>query len=126
MKPKEQRIAIAELLGWKWIQTNYEAESGLIGTDSPHSGNIPYQGRNYPSNRHLPMYGKAIPDYLNDLNAMREALLTLPPDAPWNYYLSQVIWEENPSRLVTDMDRAQATAAQQARAFLEIKKLWKQ
>jgi hypothetical protein len=72
MTQEEKQIAIAQVCGWKWIQTNHDAKSGLIGTNSSHSGNIPYQGRNYPSNKHLPIYGKAIPDYFNDLNAMHE------------------------------------------------------
>ena len=109
MKPEEQRIAIAKACGWKKkYSSTYDKKCWYneLGTKV-----APTQDQ--------------LPDYLNDLNAIRQALLTLPPDAPWNYYLSQVIWEENQSRLVTDMDRAQATAAQQARAFLEIKKLWK-
>ncbi len=102
MKPEEQRVAIAKTCGWRYIDSKTIYPRGI-------KDGVTHE----------------LPDYLNDLNAMREALLTLPPDAPWSYYLSQVIWEENPSRLVTEMDRAQATAAQQARAFLEIKKLWK-
>jgi hypothetical protein len=119
MSPKAQQIAIAEACGWKWIQTNWESKSGLIGTDSPHSGNIPYEGTNYPSNRHLPTYGKAIPDYLNDLNAMHkaekilkggmrskyDAELTLICSRDYNF-----IWE--------------STAAQRAEAFLKTIGKW--
>jgi hypothetical protein len=108
MNEEQQRIAIAEACGFK---AKTDRHKPMWAT---------------PDGKTLLTMPEHLPDYLNDLNAMREALLTLPPDAPWNYYLSQVVWEENPSRLVTDMDRAQATAAQQARAFLEIKKLWKQ
>lgn len=132
MKPKEQRIAIAEACGWKWIQTNYEAESGLIGTDSPHSGNIPYQGRNYPSNKHLPMYGKAIPDYLNDLNAMHEAetLVIYANDKFPKKYTQQIkaaiCRDAEVKKAQMDFDMCiTATAAQRAEAFLKTLNLWK-
>jgi len=129
MKPKEQIIAIAETCGWKWIQTNYEAESGLIGTDSPHSGNIPYQGRNYPSNRHLPMYGKAIPDYLNDLNAMHEAEKTLDFEQSelFEDELCDVTFKDNDgleNPLPCRFSVCHATAAQRAEAFLRTIGKW--
>lgn len=102
MNPEEQRIAIAKACGW----AEYD-----IGWGRKHEFGY--------------VILRQLPDYLNDLNAMRGALLTLPDDAPWSYYLSQVIWEEDRTKLVTDMMRAKATAAQMARAFLEIKGLWK-
>jgi hypothetical protein len=113
---KAQIIAIAEACGWKWIQTNFEAKSGLIGTDSPHSGNIPYQGTSYPSNRHLPTYGKAIPDYLNDLNAMHEAEKVLPRQLRGRF---QTLLAE------LSLTPYSATAAQRAEAFLRTLDLWK-
>ena len=122
MTPKSQIIAIAEACGWKWIQTNFEAKSGLIGTDSPHSGNIPYQGTNYPSNRHLPTYGKAIPDYLNDLNAMHEAEKTLNPIQAAEYarILTSTAWQsEQP--VFAPMT---AKADQRAEAFLRTIGKW--
>jgi hypothetical protein len=121
MKPKEQRIAIAEACGWEWIQTNYEAESGLIGTDSPHSGNIPYQGRNYPSNKHLPMYGKAIPDYLNDLNAMHEAEKTLNDDELFK--MSRFLQHITRSTLI-GVAVMTASAPKRAEAFLKTIDKW--
>jgi hypothetical protein len=130
MNLEHQRIAIAEACGWKWIQTNHEAKSGLIGTDSPHSGNIPYQGTNYPSNRHLPTYGKAIPDYINCLNAMHEAekLLYGNLNLPKKY--TQQI--KNAIRREAGVTKAQmdfavcitATAAQRAEAFLRTIGKW--
>ncbi len=132
MKPEEQTIAIAESVGWKWIQTNFEAKSGFIGTDSPHSGNIPYQGRNYPSNAHLPTYGKAIPDYLNDLNAMHDAMAYLDPEQMTQFAseLSALVLE-NPHKYWWDLSShevghvANATAKQRAEAFLKTLGLWK-
>jgi hypothetical protein len=130
MKPKAQMIAIAESCGWKWIQTNDEAKSGLIGTDSPHSGNIPYQGTNYPSNKHLPTYGKAIPDYLNDLNAMHEAekMLYGDPNLPKKYtqQIKKAIRREaGVTKAQMDFDMCiTATAAQRAEAFLKTIGKW--
>ena len=109
MKPEKQRIAIAKACGYK---KKYSTQ---------------YDSMCWYSNdgRYVCLSINELPDYLNDLNAMREVLLTLPDDAPWSYYLSQVIWEDDRTKLVTDMMRAKATAAQMARAFLEIKGLWK-
>ena len=121
MTEKQQRIAIAEACGWKWIQINFEAESGLIGTDSPHSGNIPYQGTNYPSNRHLPTYGKAIPDYLNDLNAMHEAERTMGDPQLWDEYQSYL---SDAMRNIGWIYHA--TAAQRAEAFLKTIGNWEE
>ena len=121
MTEEQQRIAIAEACGWKWIQTNFEAKSGLIGTDSPHSGNIPYQGTNYPSNRHLPTYGKAIPDYLNDLNAMHEAERTMGDPQLWDEYQSYL---SDAMRNIGWIYHA--TAAQRAEAFLKTIGKWEE
>ena len=131
MTEKAQIIAIAEACGWKWIQTNFEAKSGLIGTDSSHSGNIPYQGTCYPSNRHLPTYGKAIPDYLNDLNAMHEAEQILWGMGWSNRYafndnLANTLKGRTVNRNEWDAETLlDATAAQRAEAFLRTLNLWK-
>ena len=124
MTEQQQRIAIAQACGWKWIQTNFEAESGLIGTDSPHSGNIPYQGTNYPSNRHLPTYGKAIPDYLNDLNAMHEAEKILTEVQFGDYYIEHLKMARGESQYTIDRSMVCATAAQRAEAFLKTIGKW--
>lgn len=126
MTEEQQKIAIAEACGWKWIQTNFEAKSGLIGTDSPHSGNIPYQGTNYPSNRHLPTYGKAIPDYLNDLNAMHEAekVLTEEQRIAYSDHTYDIACEEQDA---TGMWRwLSLTASQRAEAFLRAIGKWEE
>ena len=120
MTEKAQIIAIAEACGWKWIQTNFEAKSGLIGTDSSHSGNIPYQGTSYPSNRHLPTYGKAIPDYLNDLNAMHEAEKVLDDVTQRGDY-----WDCLFSLTGGEFEMCHSTALQRAEAFLRTLNLWK-
>lgn len=126
MTEEQQRIAIAEACGWKWIQINFEAESGLIGTDSPHSGNIPYQGTNYPSNRHLPTYGKAIPDYLNDLNAMHEAEKILTEVQFGDYYIEHLKMARGESQYTIDRSMVCATAAQRAEAFLKTIGKWEE
>jgi len=128
MTPKQQRIAIAEECGWKWIQTNSVAFSGLIGTDSSHSGNIRYQGTNDPSNDHLPTYGKAIPDYLTDLNAMHEAEKVLTEGQIYSYTgnLCKLMPHTKifPSVHVSWTETVRATAAQRAEAFLRTIGKW--
>jgi hypothetical protein len=57
MTPEKQRIAIAEACGWKVIKLwNGEIHGKPIGEQGPF---------------------REVPDYLNDRNAMHEALMTL-------------------------------------------------
>jgi len=98
MKPKEQRIAIAEACGW------------TKGYDWSRSDGI-----------------GVLPDYLNDLNAMHEAEKTLDDDQDLEYSecLEPVVkarWGANNS---CDMQRLRsATAAQRAEAFLRAINKW--
>jgi len=57
LSEEEQRIAVAELCGWKKIKSL---------TNKLPIGLAPYSGR-------LDHYRQEVPDYLNDLNAMHEA-----------------------------------------------------
>lgn len=56
MKAEEQRIAIAEWCGWKQSQPGVTGERRWVLKDGD-----------------VPSYIGALPDYLNDLNAMHEA-----------------------------------------------------
>ena len=108
MNPDEQRIAIAEACGWKrhprdpWIVT---------------APNMP--------NSVQPL--STIPDYLNDLNAMHQAWLTLShfnrdcfESALYSVIVGQAEYNRNDDQpYITN-----ATALQRARAFLETLGLW--
>jgi hypothetical protein len=101
MTPESQRIAIAEACGWKvhpkdkWV---------VIPPNSPHSVQ--------------PLY--TLPDYLNDLNAMHKAKLSLSPEelGTFTCILIQMGVDRNFHFMV-------ATAEQQAEAFLRTIDKWK-
>lgn len=103
MKPEQQRIAIAEACGWKII-SNFG--SGVVYGQNP----------NYPSSNQ-------VPDYLNDLNAMHEAELTLLKSdcLLWHRYASFL-----DSDYVNQPYTVGATAAQRAEALLRTLNLWKE
>jgi hypothetical protein len=115
MKPEAQRIAIAQACGWE-----------------------PCEPRSYfkspPSHAWMKdeaYYGglNAIPNYLNDLNAMREAEKVLTEKLSKVEYaeeLSRVVGRVLPFRSpgVTDFDKMHTTAAQRAEAFLKSLNLW--
>ena len=104
MNPEQQRIAIAEACGWKFIPEYYHGE------DQP-----PEFTTVTPDGRHLCGY---YPDYLNDLNAMHEAEKMLNRESGYHgiggYGLYLVALEHNVS----------ATASQRAEAYLKTLNLW--
>lgn len=61
MKPEAQQMAIAEACGWKY--TSLPADGGCYGWQHPTGGNL--------------LSVACLPDYLNDLNAMHEAVSML-------------------------------------------------
>jgi len=63
MNPEQQRIAIAEICGWRLVEDNPDYEPYW---EDP-KGNMIAVG--FATHR--------VPDYLSDLNAMREAILSL-------------------------------------------------
>lgn len=97
MKPEPQRIAIAEACGWHTIAFN----SGWVKVGDGETQAM-------------------IPDYLNDLNAMREAEVTLMdrPEAWGNYC---IFLRRN---FVRPDSAIGATASQRAEAFLRTLDLW--
>ena len=112
MTPEQQRIAIAEACGW---------------------ANIRWNGVRYNWVGHRPETARddyALPDYLNDLNAMHEA-----ENSQGRYDLS--FWDsysENLAMITQRDDKpiwvivncVRATAAQRAEAFLRTLDLWDQ
>jgi hypothetical protein len=99
MKPEAQRIAIAKACGW----TKFTPET------------VQYTAR-----RSDGKWGP-IPDYLNDLNAMHEAVETLRgKDGPQWFDFQRTLMIECGSW----MNCIQASAAQRAEAFLKTLGLW--
>jgi hypothetical protein len=95
MNPEQQRIAIAEACGWEPIPEGY------YHPDNP--------------------IGQTMPDYLNDLNAMREAEASL---FGTNYWVACKY-----ERLITRMASSwawHATASQRAEAFLRTIGKWEE
>jgi len=115
MTAEQQRIAIAEACGWTYTKTVKE---------------LPY-GR-APEGKHPTMFGKEVswdiplPNYLNDLNAMREAehLLFSRKKPLWDSFAMHLC--NIGYRGTTTIKYAiHATAAQRAEAFLRTLNLWK-
>lgn len=127
MNPEKQRIAIAEACGWTAIEDidgfwRAVDASGYVTTDLWIS----------ESN----VWSAGMPDYLNDLNAMRGASDTLNDDQQWQFvqHLNEI------TRIKHDSDSddwfihrtdwiwrmLNATAAQRAEAFLRTIGKWEE
>ena len=110
MKEQEQRIAIAEACGWH------------VSYDPPH-----YQGM-HPVLHQADDTPVQLPDYLNDLNAMHEAIcsseLHTNNGLAFSYLnlLTEIVGGKPDYQC---MALIQATAAQRAEAFLKTLNLWK-
>ena len=102
MTPEQQRIAIAEACGWRMVRSDFPDKS-WIKPDATYGG----------------IGVSALPNYLEDLNAMQEAekVLGLKYDQ-WTRELRGVCERER--RCVES-----ATARQRAEAFLKTLYLWK-
>ena len=112
MKPEQQRIAIAKACGWK-----------NCGWDTPHGFSFSCPCGAHPDNAGY-ITLSVLPDYLNDLNVMREAegKLTLPQFRTYCDCLFAVAVEfYGPTGTHYAM---QSTAAQRAEAFLRTLTLW--
>lgn len=106
MDKEKQRIKIAEACGW----THVEKEEG---------------GAIYGCPAIKPMFDScrlfAIPDYLNDLNAMHKAESTMGDPQLWMEY------EDNLAKVMNHVGWVwHATAAQRAEAFLKTLNLWEE
>ena len=114
MTNDEIRIKIAEACGWTHVE---KEEGGAI--------------YGYPKINSCRLF--AIPNYPEDLNAMYDALAHLTPEElrQWAVELTAIVLENN-SGAWWDLDISEtaqvlnATAAQQAEAFLKTLKLWEE
>jgi hypothetical protein len=116
VSPEAQRIAIAEACGWLSIKNHSTIRiNGL------------WMG--YPPKNAIINKPVELPDYLNDLNAIHEAISNQGWDA--NEMLSflrnlkeivapHYLWEN----MLTNWCLSHATAAQRAEAFLKCLNLW--
>jgi hypothetical protein len=110
MNPEKQRIAIAEACGYKRCVNQdgigYAAEVWV----KPGLPTVPYPDR--------------LPGYLNDLNAMHEAELSLSFDQWMNFSNTLQQLTENDTESPAFNRGMSATAAQRAEAFLRTLNLW--
>jgi hypothetical protein len=110
MTPTAQRIAIAEACGWVNIRQSNTWWYGLR-----------------PGNNGLwDRPAEAIPDYLTDLNAMREAEKVLDFEAYMNFAVIVRNLVENDTDSPAFNREISATATQRAEAFLRTLGLWRE
>ena len=135
MSPEEQRITIAEAAGWTWV-----THEDWLGTWVPHDDWLGAKGWGWElkgASLHTCDYyrcekelaASCLPDYLNDLNAMREAEKVLTKDKRTqlvNVLLRVVIKDLDRNTPILDKLRVlyYASAAQRAEAFLKIIHKW--
>ena len=120
MTPEQQRIAIAEFCGWKW--------DGRFTVLDPNGKRLCSRDGEEGLTWKQACLQKKIPDYLNDLNAMHEAWLKLPPSEKERFeseLYSIVIGQGEYSRNDDAGWITNATAAQRAEAFIKTLNLWK-
>lgn len=106
MTPEQQRIKIAESVGWL---VNKDGRSGISPINRE-------QGLTNPE-----ICSWILPDYLNDLNAMAEAEKSLPDLNLYRKFLYLVVLDDPTN---TANEPAFATASQRAEAFLRTLGLW--
>ena len=101
MTPEAQRITIAEACGWKRDE---------ICDNWKRTGDVAYcDGRS--------LHYRQIPDFLNDLNAMHEAVCHL-DDKQRRWFCNHIV------ELTGTFEAINATAAQRAEAFLRTIGKW--
>jgi len=110
MKPELQRIAIAEACGYKNVHAFNAWKEGVYHTDGTIVGDFDGRTKIW------------VPDFVNDLNEIHSAVLTLSPD-------DQFVWQHKLMVLVNDKGPkcgpfANATAETRAEAFLRTLNLW--
>jgi len=117
MTPEAQRLTIHEALGW--VPTKPLPCLGYVPLHAFEKDGSYYGGLS------------AVPDYLNDLNAMHEAemaCLTTPDQhRSFRFHLQTIVAREPLGRTESLGWRyEQATAAQRAEAFLRTLNIWKE
>jgi hypothetical protein len=117
MSPERQRVVIAELCGHKDIAIRIIAEGTGLDTPMICSGVVG-------------LGGYSLPDYLNDLNAMRDAEVCLFKGSDlWQKFAFALIDASGGSGM-SELDglccMIQATAAQRAESFLRTLNKWEE
>ena len=108
MNKLKQRIAIAEVCGWKWHgDASWSKEPDRFYWKTPdglYSIKHSYQ---------------TLPDYPNDLNAMHEAENMLTAKQKIGYYMELALWRDDTGEATENLyEVVHATAEQRAEAFL--------
>jgi hypothetical protein len=104
MKPEQQRITIAEACGWDRFCSH------KVDTRTVQYGHPPNSARKYET---------PLPDYLNDLNAMHEAIMSLTLEDQCN--MLEILRKDV---LKFTAPTITATAEQCLEAFLKTLNLW--
>lgn len=121
MTLERQRIAIAEYCGWKI------ADESQIKERAGNAAWLLCKGpwwRN-EQEKTIAVYND-LPDYLNDLNAMHEAVKTLPQNFKPRYFSCLCAVVGGAISLHGYSEATEATAAQRAEAFLRTIKKWEE
>ena len=119
MTSEQQTIKIAEACGWKNVHW-YEDNAGppILCGDPP------------PTHKKRHRYDTTVPDYLIDLNVMREAefILTHSQEMSYLSHLRSILCYPSTGRISRHMACSlyHASAAQKAEAFLKTLGLWKE
>jgi hypothetical protein len=140
MKPEEQIIAIAEARGWtfeKKPRCNMLSKRPAWHIISPEGKincgiEIWHETRYGKESNYAPFEGElvnylnesGVPDYLNDLNAMHEAVKTLPQNIKPRYFACLCFVVRGAISLNGYSAATEATAAQRAEAFLRTIDKW--
>lgn len=144
MNNNEQRIAIATACGWKFERTNkYIGDRTSITVTNPHGGGSDgcvgkfYESRDIVYFDFEDIFNNPnkfvgpVPDYLNDLNAMHNAEMSLTVDQKDDFQdnLWRVVAEKpeqvDGRKTIGDWrNYTHSTAAQRAEAFLKTLNLW--
>jgi hypothetical protein len=129
MTDTEINIAIAEVCGWKNCHCETLGNMPVGEPDDDYNRDVLEHRKHgqcgYPTQPHL----EPIPEYVNDLNAMPEALSTLTPGGRVAYMdhikvVTLAVYEtENPQ---DQFDIHTASASQRAEAFLRTVGKWKE
>jgi len=121
MKPEEQRIAIAEVCGWKRSDTyDYSLYGRVLRTDSDVTERVPAYEKEGLTKR-----SEDLPGYIDDLNAIHDARSIIQNDTGLRVeYLNQL--RRVIGGLVSDFDLINARADQHAKALLKALGKWKE
>ena len=118
MTATEQRVALAKWMGWSHIE---DRSKPLM----MHEG---FAMCGYPPEGIIVGKKLKLPDFLNDLNAVHEALMKLPSDGKWAVYkhaLMRICNFDAENDTVCWMITHNATAPQRFEALLRCLGLWK-